>query len=91
MELLPHLLTRQEVERALAAVPDEVVADQVLAGSRETVLKRIGELLDAGMRHPMLIPASALASPEAAGFTLESVGWFTGRLRPGADSEEVPA
>ncbi|WP_416519356.1 LLM class flavin-dependent oxidoreductase [Streptomyces achromogenes] len=91
VELLPHLLTRQEVERALAAVPDEVVADQVLAGSRETVLKRIGELLDAGMRHPMLIPASALASPEAAGYTLESVGWFTGRLRSGADSEEVSA
>ncbi|MFJ9952793.1 LLM class flavin-dependent oxidoreductase [Kitasatospora sp. NPDC091207] len=81
VELLPHLLTRAEVERALAVVPDEVVADQVIAGSRETVLKRIGELIDAGMRHPMLIPASALASPEAAGYTIESVGWLAARLR----------
>jgi phthiodiolone/phenolphthiodiolone dimycocerosates ketoreductase len=81
VELLPHLLTREEVERALAAVPDEVVADQVLTGSRETVLKKIGDLVDAGMRHPMLIPASALASPQAAGYTIESIGWLAGRLR----------
>lgn len=91
VELLPHHLTRPEVERALAAVPDEVVADQVLVGSRETVLKRIGELVDAGMRHPMLIPASALASPEAAGYTLESVGWLAARLRTGADTEGTAA
>ncbi len=90
-ELLPHLLTRAEVARALAAVPDEVIAAQVLAGSRETVLKRIGELIDAGLRHPVLIPASALASPQAARFTVESVGWLSARLRSGSDVEEVAA
>ncbi|MFJ8693841.1 LLM class flavin-dependent oxidoreductase [Streptomyces roseolilacinus] len=91
VDLLPHLLTREEVARALAAVPDEVVADQVLVGSRETVLKRIGELIDAGMRHPMLIPASAMASPEAARFTVEAVGWLADRLRDGSDDEESRA
>ncbi|MBB5938718.1 LLM class flavin-dependent oxidoreductase [Streptomyces zagrosensis] len=90
-ELLPHLLTREEVERALAKVPDEVVADQVIVGSRETVLKRIEELIDAGMQHPMLIPASALASPEAAHFAVESIGWLAARLRSGASDTEVPA
>ncbi|SHN28387.1 LLM class flavin-dependent oxidoreductase [Streptomyces yunnanensis] len=87
VELLPHRLTRAEVDRAMAAVPDELVAEQVVVGSRETVLKRIGELLDAGMRHPMLIPASAMASPEAAGFTIESVGWLAERLRSASTSE----
>jgi phthiodiolone/phenolphthiodiolone dimycocerosates ketoreductase len=91
VELLPHLLTREQVKQALAAVPHEVVADQVLAGSRETVLKKIGELVDAGMRHPMLIPASALASPEAAGYTIETVGWLADRLRSRVTAEEVPA
>ncbi|MFF2808820.1 LLM class flavin-dependent oxidoreductase [Streptomyces sp. NPDC058000] len=90
-ELLPHRLTRAEVERAMAAIPDELVAAQVVVGSRETVLKRIRELLDAGMRHPMLIPASALASPEAAGFTVESVGWLAERLRSESSAEGGPA
>ena len=80
-ELLPHRLTRADVDRALAAVPEEVVADQAIVGSRETVLNRIGDLVEAGMRHPMLIPVSALASPEAAQFTVETVGWLAKQLR----------
>ncbi|MFJ6748172.1 MULTISPECIES: LLM class flavin-dependent oxidoreductase [unclassified Streptomyces] len=87
VELLPHLLTRDDVDRAMAAVPDEVVAAQVIAGSRETVLKRIDELLDAGMQHPMLIPASAMASPEAAQYTVESIGWLAAQLRAGSAAE----
>lgn len=90
-ELLPHLLTRDEVERAMAAVPDEVVAAQAIVGSRETVLKRINELLDAGMEHPMLIPASAMASPEAAQFTVESIVWLAGRLRSQEFAGDVSA
>lgn len=80
-DLLPHTLTRADVERAMAAIPDQVVADQVLAGSRQTVLDRIGDLVEAGMQHPMLIPASAMASPEAAVYTLESVVWLASELR----------
>ncbi|MEU5212534.1 LLM class flavin-dependent oxidoreductase [Streptomyces sp. NPDC020742] len=82
VELLPHRLTRAEVEDAMAAVPDALVAEQALVGSRQTVLRRIGELVDAGLRHPMLIPVSALASPAAAAYTVETVGWLAGALRP---------
>ncbi|MFG1791887.1 LLM class flavin-dependent oxidoreductase [Nocardia sp. NPDC049149] len=88
-ELLPHALTRHEVQQAMAAVPEQVVADQVLVGSRETVLDRIGELVEAGMEHPMLIPASALASPEAAAFTLETVAWLARELRAPAPIGET--
>ena len=79
--LLPHRLTREEVEQALAVVPDELVCDMAVVGSRLTVLGRIGELVDAGMRLPVLIPVSALASPEAAGYTVESLVWLAGELR----------
>ncbi|MFI8521927.1 LLM class flavin-dependent oxidoreductase [Streptomyces sp. NPDC085481] len=82
--LLPHRLTRAEVERALAVVPDALVTDLAIVGSRETVRDRIGELAEAGMTLPVLIPASALASPEAAGYTVESIAWLAGEL--GADS-----
>ncbi|MGM1062181.1 LLM class flavin-dependent oxidoreductase [Saccharothrix sp. Mg75] len=90
-ELLPHRLTREEVTRALAAVPDDVVAAQALVGSRQTVLDRIGDLVDAGMRHPVLIPVSALASPEAARFTVESLAWLSAELRAGAPAGSVTA
>jgi phthiodiolone/phenolphthiodiolone dimycocerosates ketoreductase len=79
-ELLPHRLTREEVEQAMADIPDEVVAAQVLVGSRQTVLNRIGDLVEAGMRLPMLVPASALASPESADYTMRTVAWLATEL-----------
>jgi phthiodiolone/phenolphthiodiolone dimycocerosates ketoreductase len=90
-ELLPHRLTPAEVESALAVVPDDVVAAQAIVGSRQTVLDRIGELIDAGMRHPMLIPMSALVSPEAAQYTVETVAWLGGELRAAATIAEERA
>ncbi|MFI1812869.1 LLM class flavin-dependent oxidoreductase [Streptomyces sp. NPDC020422] len=89
--LLPHRLTREQVERALAVVPDELVADLAIVGSRETVLDRIGSLVDAGLRLPVLIPVSALASPEAAGYAVESVAWLAERLRSETLAGEVTA
>jgi phthiodiolone/phenolphthiodiolone dimycocerosates ketoreductase len=91
VELLPHLLTRDQVEAAMAAVPDELMSELAIVGSRQTVLKRIGELADAGLRHPMLIPVSALASPAAAQFTLETVAWLGSELGSGAVPEDVTA
>jgi phthiodiolone/phenolphthiodiolone dimycocerosates ketoreductase len=89
-ELLPHRLTRAEVERAMAQVPTEIVAAQAIVGSRQTVLDRIGDLVDAGMEHPMLIPISAAASPEAAQFTVETLPWLCAELHADAP-EKVPA
>ncbi|MER5428946.1 LLM class flavin-dependent oxidoreductase [Streptomyces sp. NPDC002588] len=89
--LLPHRLTREQVEQALAVVPDQLVADLAIVGSRQTVLDRIGELADAGMRLPVLIPVSALASPEAAGYAVESVAWLAGRLRSDSFTGQVGA
>lgn len=88
-QLLPHRLTRAEVEQALAVVPDELVYDLALVGSRETVLDKIGELADAGLQLPVLIPASALASPEAAGYTVESLVWLAGELRSDSFAKRV--
>jgi phthiodiolone/phenolphthiodiolone dimycocerosates ketoreductase len=91
VELLPHLLTRDEVNRAMAVIPDEIVAAQAIVGSRQTVLNRIGDLVDAGLTHPMLIPVSALASPEAAQYTIETVAWLGAELGSAALTESVTA
>ncbi|TCJ95741.1 LLM class flavin-dependent oxidoreductase [Nocardia alba] len=88
-DLLPHMLTREDVQQAMSVIPDGVVADQALVGSRQTVLDRIGELVEAGLQHPMLIPVSAMASPEAAAFTLESVAWLSRELRAPVQIGEI--
>lgn len=81
-ELLPHRLSRSEVTTALGQVPAEVVESRVLAGSPETVLGRLGELVDAGMELPMLIPASAVISPDAARFTVETIARLGAEIGP---------
>lgn len=81
VELEPHRLSREQVEHAMAAVPEGLLSELAIVGSRETVLRRIRELADAGLRHPMLIPVSALASPEAAGYTIETLAWLGSALR----------
>ncbi|MEU4807013.1 LLM class flavin-dependent oxidoreductase [Actinosynnema sp. NPDC023587] len=89
-ELLPHRLTRAEVEHALAEVTDELVATQAIIGSRQTVLDQIGDLIDAGMGYPMLFPLSAMASPEAAQYTAETLPWLRARLHTRTATESVP-
>jgi phthiodiolone/phenolphthiodiolone dimycocerosates ketoreductase len=80
-DLLPHRYSRAELDRAIAAVPDELLAEQVIAGTPAQVLARLGELVDAGLRHAVLIPVSALASAQDAAFSLEAAGWLANRLR----------
>ncbi|MCP3804858.1 LLM class flavin-dependent oxidoreductase [Allokutzneria sp. A3M-2-11 16] len=79
-KLLPHRLGRDEVTRAIKAVPDHVVATQVVAGTPRTVLARIAEFVDAGLRHVVLIPASALVSVQDAEFAVETVAWLAEQL-----------
>jgi phthiodiolone/phenolphthiodiolone dimycocerosates ketoreductase len=55
------------------------------------VLNRIGDLIDAGMRYPMLIPVSAMASPDAAQYTVETLPWLCARLHTRTATESVPA
>ncbi|AXB44765.1 LLM class flavin-dependent oxidoreductase [Amycolatopsis albispora] len=90
-QLLPHRLTREEVEHALSRVTDELVAEVAIVGSRQTVLDRLGELADAGLRLPVLIPVSALASPQAAEYTVDSLAWLAAEVRSADFARQVTA
>jgi len=51
-------------------VPPELVERSFLWGTPEQVLARIRDYREAGLRFLALLPASALASPQAAAWTV---------------------
>jgi phthiodiolone/phenolphthiodiolone dimycocerosates ketoreductase len=73
VDFVPQRYERAEIEAALAQVPVEAIADLVLCGTPEDVLKRLGDYVDAGLRHVVLQPASALVSRRDAVYSLRSV------------------
>ncbi|MFE6861408.1 LLM class flavin-dependent oxidoreductase [Nocardia sp. NPDC057668] len=81
IDLMPHRLTRAEIQDAIAEVPDEVLRDWLTVGTPAEVLARIRELADAGLRHPIIFPSSALVSNADAAFGYGVLLWLADRLR----------
>lgn len=81
IDLMPHRLTKSEVQEAIAAVPDEVLREWLIIGTPTEVLARIRDLSDAGLRHALLVPSGALVSNADAAFGYGVVLWLASRLR----------
>lgn len=62
-ELDPELYDRSTLDTALGCVPDEMMTDgQLLWGTPRQIAKRLRDFGDAGMRHVVLAPMSAMLS-----------------------------
>ncbi|MEN9934034.1 MAG: hypothetical protein RLZZ387_613 [Chloroflexota bacterium] len=59
VDILPEHYDRQALDKALAAVPREVIDRAVIWGTPERVARRLRAFGDAGMRHVCLILASS--------------------------------
>jgi phthiodiolone/phenolphthiodiolone dimycocerosates ketoreductase len=59
-ELLPHTMTREEVEKLTENVPPGVLRDAILAGTPSQIRDRLAELRDQGLRHPVLVNAGPM-------------------------------
>ncbi|MFF2549666.1 LLM class flavin-dependent oxidoreductase [Nocardia sp. NPDC058058] len=81
IDLLPHRLSRAEVQAAIAEVPDEVLHEWLIIGTPAEILSRVRELADAGLRHAIIFPSSALVSNADAAFGYGVVLWLAARLR----------
>ncbi|WP_378740550.1 LLM class flavin-dependent oxidoreductase [Nocardia brasiliensis] len=81
IDLMPHQLTKAEVQEAIAEVPDEVLHDWLVIGTLPEILARIRTLADAGLRHAIVFPTAALVSAADAAFGYGVVLWLAARLR----------
>ncbi|WP_405136836.1 LLM class flavin-dependent oxidoreductase [Nocardia sp. NBC_01388] len=81
IDLMPHQLTRAEVLAAIEEVPDEVLYEWLVIGTPAEVLARVRALADAGLRHAIIFPSSALVSNADAAFGYGVVLWLAARLR----------
>ncbi len=77
----PTGLSREEALDLTERVPPEVVRDTVIAGSPDTVARRLSEMVEAGARHIQVVNMTPLASPELAAPSMALVGETLTELR----------
>ncbi len=85
IDFVPESYSREELDDAIAAVPIELLEESGVWGTPADVIRKVRALGDAGLRHAVLVPASALVSRASARFTLKSLPGLTRRLRTGRD------
>lgn len=84
VDLIPPRLGRLELEAAIAEVPIELLAEEAVWGSPKQVVAKLRALAEAGLRHVVLVPLSAMISRRHAVATIRSLFWIGRRLRTGS-------
>jgi phthiodiolone/phenolphthiodiolone dimycocerosates ketoreductase len=83
IDLVPQQMSREQVEDAIARVPGEQLAGEAIWGTPSMVADKLQALGDAGMRHVVLVPLSAMVSRRAAVTTVRGMFSVARRLRSG--------
>ena len=81
VDFVPQDFDRAKIETALAAVPYEVLERSVFWGTVDSVSQDIAKLVEAGLRHAVLVPVPGTV-PEPVG-SGRSVADLATRLMPG--------
>lgn len=84
IDFVPQTYDRKQLEAAMGSVPQAMLRELGTGGSPDTVVRKIRELGEAGLRHAVLVPVSALISRSAARFTLRALPGVIRRLRTGS-------
>jgi phthiodiolone/phenolphthiodiolone dimycocerosates ketoreductase len=75
LDLVPERYDRDTIERAIAAVPDELLEEgPLLWGTPEQIAGKLRAFGSAGLRHVVLAPVSGLVSKRAALYGLRATG-----------------
>ena len=80
VDMIPSRLSRGQLEEAMAEVTVDVLANHILWGTRERVVAALRLLGEAGLRHVVLAPVSALVSRRAAFDAIRSLPWMVRAL-----------
>ncbi len=81
IDFVPPYYSRKQLEDAMRKVEPELIAKFVVWGTPETIVKRMYDYQDAGLRHLVLSPASALYSRRDALYSMRAVLSIQRRLR----------
>ncbi len=81
IDVLPEALDRGVLDDAIARVPPEIVRSCFLAGTPEQVAAKLRDFEDAGLRHVVIAPVSALYRRLDYAYTPWALGRLTRLLR----------
>ena len=83
VDIVPQRMSREEVEEAIAKVPGDALAEEAIWGTPKMVVDKLQALGEAGLRHVVLVPLSAMVSRRAAADTIRGILTVSRRLRAG--------
>ncbi len=81
IDFVPQHHSRAELDAALAAVPVDILAEEAFVGTPERIENQIADYFDAGLRHLVLQPISALTSRRDALYGVRAAIRIQRRLR----------
>ena len=81
IDFVPQRVNRAEIDAAIDAVPVDLLADGVVWGTPAAVERRLRDYVDAGLRHVVLQPVSALVSRRDAASSLAAMVRIGRRLK----------
>jgi phthiodiolone/phenolphthiodiolone dimycocerosates ketoreductase len=83
IDFMPDRYTKVQLEDAMARVPVDLLAEALVWGTPDDLFVRFSEYRDAGLRHLVIQPVSAMVSRRAALYSLRAVVSIQRRLRQG--------
>ena len=83
VDIIPQRMSREQVEDAIAKVPGDQLANEAIWGTPSMVVSKLQALGEAGLRHVVLVPLSAMVSRRAAIDTIRGMFTVSKRLRLG--------
>jgi phthiodiolone/phenolphthiodiolone dimycocerosates ketoreductase len=86
IDFIPTDYPVERIEAALANVPVDAVAENVVWGTPDMVRNRIEDYVDAGLRHIVLSPASAAVSRRSAVYSMRATFSILRRVRRSANA-----
>ena len=84
VDIVPQRMSREQVEDAIARVPGDQLAGEAIWGTPSMVADKLQALGEAGLRHVVLVPLSAMVSRRAAVDTVWGMFTVARRLRSGS-------
>ena len=81
VDFVPEEHGRKELDAAVAAVPVDLLAEEAVWGTPETVLEQFSEYVEAGLRHLVVQPVAALVSRADALYNVRAMVQIQRRLR----------